>query len=66
MHQPLRETAETRRDGAAARVVAAHREEAETRVLPLPRRKRYTLQLDLDAIAPADAEPCAPLRALDL
>lgn len=66
MNQPARQTAVTHRDGDSPRVVAQFRDDAETRVLPLPRRKRYTLPLDLDAIAPADAEPCAPRAALDL
>ncbi|HEX8009341.1 MAG TPA: hypothetical protein VF814_00115 [Casimicrobiaceae bacterium] len=66
MHQPNRQTVETVRDGAAARVVGARSEEAATRVLQLPRRKRYTINLDLDAVAPLDAEPCAPTAALDL
>jgi hypothetical protein len=35
-------------------------------VLAMPRRKRYTINLDLDAVAPANAEPCAPTAALDL
>jgi hypothetical protein len=66
MHQPARQTQATHRDGEAPRVVANFREEAETRVLALPRRKRYFTPLDLDAIAPADAEPCAPRATLDL
>ncbi len=66
MHQPLRQTAVTHRDGEAPRAVAKFRDEAETRVLAMPRRKRYTINLDLDAIAPADADPCAPKRALDI
>jgi hypothetical protein len=66
MKQPERKTVETVRDGEAARVVAAHREEAETFELPVPRRKRYTIELDLDAVAPDDAEPCAPRRALEI
>ena len=67
MHQPMRQTAaETYRDGDAPLAVAKFRDEAETRVLALPRRKRYTINLDLDAKAPADAESCAPRAALDL
>lgn len=66
MHQPERKTVETVRDGEAARVVAARREEAATFQLPVPRRKRYTIELDLDAKAPDDAEPNAPRAALDL
>lgn len=66
MRQPSRQTASTERDGTAARVVAERREEAETHELPVPRRKRYFTPLDLDAVAPVDAEPCAPRRALDI
>lgn len=66
MRTPERKTAVTERDGEAARVVAARREEAETFELPVPRRKRYTLKLDLDAKPPADAEPNAPRAVLDL
>jgi hypothetical protein len=66
MHQPARQTQATHRDGEAPRVVARFRDEAETRVLAVPRRKRYTIELDLDAKAPPDAEPCAPRAALDL
>lgn len=29
-------------------------------------RKRYTLRLDLDAVAPENAEPSAPSAALDI
>jgi hypothetical protein len=66
MHQPARQTAVTHRDGEAPRVVASFREEVATRVLALPRRKRYTINLDLDAKAPPDAEPSAPGAALDI
>jgi hypothetical protein len=53
---PERKTAETQRDGIAA--AAAHAR--------LPRRKRYTMNLDLDAESPADAEENAPMAPLDL
>lgn len=53
---PERKTAETQRDGIAADVAAAR----------VPRRKRYTINLDLDAVAPADAEENAPTGPLDL
>ncbi len=66
MQQPERKTVETVRDGEAARVVAARREEAATFELAVPRRKRYSSNLDLDAKPPADAEPNAPRAALDL
>jgi len=66
MHQPKRQTAITHRDGETPRVVADFRDEVETRVLPLPRRKRYTINLDLDAKSPPDPEPCAPRAVLDL
>jgi hypothetical protein len=66
MVNPSRQTQATRRDGEAPRVVAQFREELPTKVLPMPRRKRYFTPLDLDAVAPPDAEPCAPRAALDL
>ena len=53
---PERKTAATERDGAAAEAVDKH----------WPRRKRYTIELDLDARPPADPEPNAPLAPLDL
>lgn len=53
-------TADTCRDGVAS-VVDQWR--IRNRVLP---RKRYCMNLDLDAESPADAEPNAPMRALDL
>lgn len=68
MHQPTRQTQATHRDGEAPRAVAKFRDEAETRVLAMPRRKRYSelVRLDLDAKPPRDAEPCAPTAVLDL
>ena len=66
MHQPNRKAVETVRDGVAARVVNSRLDEAPTLEMPAPRRKRYTLQFDLDAEPPAEAEPCAPRAALDL
>jgi hypothetical protein len=65
MH-PAPQDVPTVRDGAAARAVDRRRDQAATRVLPLPRRKRYTLNFDLDAIVPATAEPNAPRAVLDL
>lgn len=56
MNQPARQAAVTHRDGESPRMVAQFRDEAVTRVLPLPRRKRYFTPLDLDTIAPPDAE----------
>ena len=66
MRQQNRHTQTTHRDGEAPRAVATFRDEADTRVLAMPRRKRYTINLDLDAKPPRDAEPCAPTAALDL
>jgi hypothetical protein len=56
----------TVQDGEAARVQASAREDAATFELPVPRRKRYTLQLDLDARPPAQAEPNAPTGPLEI
>jgi hypothetical protein len=56
----------TLRDGAGARVVAAYREEAPTAQGFIPRHKRYTINLDLDAVAPPDCEFNAPRAPLDL
>lgn len=50
----------TVQEGVAASAASRKFEEAGTRVLRMPRRKRYTLKLDLDAELPADAEPAAP------
>ena len=66
MHQATRQTAVTYRDGEAPRVVGTFRDEAKTRVLPVPRGKWYTIELDLDAVASAGAEPSAPCAVLDL
>jgi hypothetical protein len=61
-----RKTQATHRDGEAPRVVAQFREELPTKFLAVPRRKRYFTPLDLDAVAPPDAEVNAPRRVLDL
>lgn len=60
MRQPERKTAETHRDGEAARAAELYRASHP------PRRKRYTIEIDLDAVAPPDAEPNAPRVALDV
>jgi hypothetical protein len=62
----MAKTQPTVQDEVAARVQSAARDDARTFELPVPRRKRYTLQLDLDAGPPADAEPNAPQRPLEL
>ena len=54
------ESVSTIREVAAGSAAANKFEEAGTRVLQAPRRKRDTLTLDLDAELPASAEPCAP------
>jgi hypothetical protein len=60
----LRELQATLRDGVAARVMD-HRRDGHPVWRPL--RKRYQwLHLDLDAQAPADTEPCAPMAPHDL
>jgi hypothetical protein len=66
MRQHDRRTQATHRDGDAPRVVAKFRDEAETRVLAIPRRNRYFTPLDLDAVAPPDAERYAPRAVLDI
>ncbi|HXE84244.1 MAG TPA: hypothetical protein VN513_13035 [Gemmatimonadales bacterium] len=55
MQRPARQTQRTHREGEAPRVVAQFSGEAETRLLAMP--------LNLDAVVPANAEPCAPRRA---
>lgn len=50
---------ETVRDGVADAVDRCRAQQA-------PRRKRYTLKLDLDAVPPVNAEPCAPSAVLDI
>jgi hypothetical protein len=66
MHQPARQTAVTYRDGEAPRVVDAFREQIATRMLELPRRKRYTphAKIDLVVHVPDDDEPNAPRTTL--
>jgi hypothetical protein len=58
-HRPDRQTAETFRDGVADAVDKWREERA-------PRRKRYTLTLDLEAQTPANPQPNAPRAILDI